>query len=307
MGCLPPTESLKELLSAVASPRPFIVLGAGTSVPLVPATAQIRDYVRRDFAATGSWPAEPRTGGTLFNRVFGNFVLRSFEDCLLLRNRGGLDLFVQKALTVPLSGPAPAQYRILRQASRGTTFFNYNLDSLASFYLGRQFSVHTPHGSLDREWTTSPYVMDYLNLSLDSSFPHLRPKVLPGPEPATITNSSSFMRARIPLAKASAVVMIGYSFALNPFGKLDDDESFEHFVDLQSRATCPILVLDYRPISLIDRLRDRLKSNRVRLVQLRWDLFSSALMPLLGTAASIGDLRSDSGIRAIRENYARLQ
>jgi hypothetical protein len=304
---VPSAPELRAFLLAFASPRPFVILGAGASVPIAPRAKQLREIIRRDFAALGCWPCggnEP--DAALFDRVFWDFVPETHEDLLLFSNRGRLALFVQRALTVPLSKSIPPQYAVFKWAPRGTTLFNYNLDGLATHHLGKRLRVSTPHGSLDREWTASPDFMRYLGWSLDFDLPSWRPKLLPGPEPTTVTDSTSFRYARTPLADATAVVIIGYSFALNPFGKLDDNESFEYFIDIQTRASCPILVVNDRPTTLVDRIRDRFKSKRVQLVQMRWDLFSSALLPLLGPALSMGDMRSDSGIKSIGANYAGL-
>lgn len=276
------TVDMRAFLSALASPRPFVVLGAGSSVPLVPTTAELRGSIRRDFAGLGCWPVGNWQTSASLSGVFSDFDPETPEDLLLLSNAGRLDLFLQKALTVSFSRSAP-QFEVFKWCSPGATLFNYNLDGLATYHVGGRLPVFTPHGSIDREWTTSPEVTSYLECSLDFDWPSLRPKILPGPEPTTVTRDSAFQYARTALTSATAVAIIGYSFALNPLGRLNDSESFEYFIDAQTSATCPVFVVNDRPTPLIDRLRDRLKSNRVRLIRLRWDLFSSAILPLLRT------------------------
>ena len=306
MEAVPSPFEFHKLLSAMSSPRPFMYLGAGASRPLVPCTSGIQHSVLRDFAALGSWPAPGDRNCALFDTIFPDFVPKTSIDWLLFSNRGRLDLFVQKAITAPITRRPPAQYAVLRWTSPRAVFFNYNNDSLASYHVGRQRQVLTPHGSIDREWTAATEIKKYLAWSLETNFPSLRYKVLPGPEQTDVTRQRCFSFARPKLTEATAVIIIGYSFARNRFGKLDDSESFEYLVEAQEKSSCPIYIVNDRPTDLEVRMQSRLKSKRVQLIQLRWDIFSNAILPLLDRCSSLGDLDSQAGILAVGQRYTNL-
>lgn len=306
MEAVPSPFEIHKLLSAMSSPRPFIYLGAGASRPLLPGTSEIRDIVRRDFAALGSWPAPGDRNCALFDTIFHDFVPETSTDWLLFSNRARLALFVQKAITAHLTRRPPAQYAVLKWTSPRAVLFNYNLDSLASYYVGHKRQVLTPHGSIDREWTTAPEIMEYLEWSLETDLRSFRFKVLPGPEQTDVTRQRCFSFARPKLTEATAVIIVGYSFARNRFGKLDDSESFEYLVEAQEKSSCPIYIVNDRPTDLEVRMQSRLKSKRVQLIQLRWDIFSNAILPLLDRCSSLGDLDSQAGILAVGQRYTNL-
>ncbi len=305
-------EDIARLIEALGSARPFVIVGAGASAPIVPLTDRLQKAVREELFAVGSYPGGSfgdvvPAHNVLFDRIFPNFQARTLEDHLLHFQRSRLELIFQKVLTAPLTQRVPFQYSIFNLLSSRTVLFNYNLDWQASVYNGYYLRVMTPHGSVDREWTATGDWIKNRAASLDFKLPSLRYKCLPGPEPSSVTSRPPFLSARRALQQATALVLIGYSFALNRFGKLDDAESFEYVIDAQNHSDCPVIVVNDRPTFLVDRLRDRFKSKRVKLIQIRWDYFSEGVCKGLASRGAIVDLLTNSGVRSLLKRYIAIQ
>jgi hypothetical protein len=173
----------------------------------------------------------------------------------------------------------PPQYLILRAVAAPSLFFNFNLDGLATAYLGGAHLVLEPHGCVDREWTESSHYRMLLGWAIDVELPHLRPKLLPGPESTSITQTAPYVRARSWLRKAPAVVLIGYSFGRGG-GGLDDTESFEYVLEHLTATECPVLVVSPNPFELAGVIEERLRAHRVLPVSLYWNVFAKAISRL---------------------------
>lgn len=282
--------NLRILLLAMSQPGAFYILGAGASAGLVPFTRQLRESVREAFWSIGMYPASCCQRTTLFDRVIGEPQVTSLWDRqeLILQHIAPavLDLLVQREFSYPLDSVIPPQYRLLQQVAAPGAFFNFNLDGMGRAFLATRHRVFEPHGVIDREWTEASNFPELLEIALDMQLPHLRPKVLPGPEPLTITGTDPYHRARRWLRQAPAVIILGYSFgkvvgspSLKRCGTgLDDAESFEYVAEHLLATPCPVLVVSPDPSELTGLLEERLHSLRVVPVPLYWDRFAKAAM-----------------------------
>jgi hypothetical protein len=220
-----------------------------------------------------------------------------------------MELLVQKVLSPLVEPEPPPEYAVLRKCARGV-IFSFNLDGLAWAYLRDVHLVLEPHGTVDRFWTRDEGFDERLEWSLDIRLPSIRPKILPGPEPSFITGTRAYLDARTHLRSAPAVIILGYSFGTFE-GRMDDVESFEYLIDIQSKARSTIFVADPNPEPIAASIADRLKCNRVVPIVLYWDTFSSVLNDLMGPFGRVSDsqlgLLLDSYRRALREDRRRLR
>jgi hypothetical protein len=299
-------ENLRTFLDSMLRPRGFYILGAGASSGLVPFTPELRDEIKRTYWSIGMYPATAAPRTELFKRVVAGYQGGAFWDsqeaALQHITTGALDLLVQKQLSYPLRQAIPAQYQFLRSVGAPSLFFSFNLDGLAKACLGDVHVVLEPHGTVDREWTEAPDFDTLLEWALDIELPHLRPKLLPGPEPTSITGSVPYLRARNWIRRAPSVSLIGYSFGKNDRGH-DDEESFEYVIEHVTATSCVLFVVSPDPFELAALIEERLRSKRVLPVALYWDVFTKAAASLarLGRGRS-GWLYPDS-LRALERSY----
>src|SRR5579863_1333549 len=222
-------DDLHSLLSVMSKPA-FWIAGAGASVGLAPLTVDLRKRISSRYLDRGSFAPCSAQRTPLFDRVvlapmrtkygWADYLLSTIPASML-------ELLVQKELSVPLvSDGSPPQYWLLKQAAPESVFFSFNLDGLARFHLSSTHRVIEPHGTADRLWTESPNFDQAFEWSEDVTLPAVHRRLLPGPEPSSITSTIAYTQARPHLASARAVVILGYSFARFR-GRRDDSESFE--------------------------------------------------------------------------------
>jgi len=301
---------LQRFLLTLLRPGTFYILGAGASAGIVPFTAATLTFVRQRYAGIGIYPATDSTPSPLWDRVVLEPMLRRWKrgegcpDDLLLKTipQSTLELLAQLAWSPPLGSTAPPQYSLLQRIASPAVFFTFNLDGLARSYLHAQHLVLEPHGTGDRCLTESPEFEEFLELSLDIRFPFVTPKHLPGPEPAQITNSVPYVRARTYLRNAPAVVIIGYSFGRFR-GKMDDSESFEYLLDGLARQHSPVFVLDPDAESIASAIEERLRCHRVTPLAVKWDVLSTALLTMTGRHDSISTLCARHHLDAVISAY----
>jgi hypothetical protein len=279
-------------MQAMAQPGTFYILGAGASAGLVPFTATARNLIRRLYMSIGIYSVNlDAWGSPLYNRM-ARFSGKGpyLQSDMLLRYipRTALELAVQKVLAPRLGHQAPPQYQVFRRLPR-SVLFTFNLDGLARYHLDKSHHILEPHGTVDRFWTDSSKFEEYLEWSLDIPLPSVSQKILPGPEPYSITNASAYREAASILRDAPAVIVLGYSFGTFA-GRFDDAESFAYFIDCQQHSPSPIFVVSPDPEPLSASIEEALKSRRVIPVTLYWDVFSRVVEAALSPGREFSDL-----------------
>jgi len=289
-------------------PKGFYILGAGTSARLVPFTTELRDKIKDAYWSLGGFPATLALHTHLFNRIVEGYRGGGFWDtpeiALQHITTGTLELLVQRYLAHSLRPEVPPQYQILRCVGAPSLFFSFNLDGLAKAYLGDIHVVLEPHGAVDREWTDSPHFKDFLRWTLDIELPHLHPKLLPGPEPASITETTPYLRARSWLRQAPSATLIGYSFGKNRSGR-DDAESFEYVIEHLRATSCVVFVVGPDPLELAALIEERLHAKRVFPVSLYWDVFTQAAASLTRSGQCHSAWLCPNNLRALEHSYLR--
>jgi hypothetical protein len=293
----------------MAQPRTFYVLGAGASYGLIPVTKSLRQIIKAEYHSVGVYPVTRASSSPLFERVIGEIA--PYEDDLqeiLLTHmpEEALDFLAQRALWRPSSDVNPPQYAVFEFVPASATFFNFNLDGLASLHCSHRHIVLEPHGRIDVPWLEHEGYQDLLEGTVvyEVRVPHLAPKLLPGPEPEDITRGPSYTEAQKLFRHAQAMIILGYSFGQRST-IFDDKQSFEFLAALLKSHPRPVLVISTTPAELTERLRDRLSTYNVHSISLRWELFSGLLLASIDPAEGISPHWCAKRLRSLAYAYER--
>lgn len=293
----------------MAWPGTFYILGAGTSKGLVPTIAETYGCMVDQYWKVGMFPVSSDfRGSPLHDRLVrrDNRKKYGLKDLVLGHSPiFTLELLVQKAWSPPVGREPPPHYAVLRKCARGV-IFSFNLDGLAQTHLSDVHLVLAPHGAVEPSLIQEAGFEARLESSLDIWPPPSRSNILAGPEPSFITGTQAYLDARTHLRRAPAVIILGYSFGTFE-GRMDDVESFEYLIDIQSGARSTIFVADPNPEPIAASIADRLKCNRVVPIVLYWDTFSCVLNKLMGPLGQVPHSHwlHDSQLGLLLEFYGR--
>jgi hypothetical protein len=217
-----------------------------------------------------------------------------------------LDLLAQRALWRPSSDVIPPQYGVFEFVPAPAAFFNFNLDGLASRHCSHRHIVLEPHGRIDLPWLEHEDYRELLEGTVvyGVRVPHITPKLLPSPERDDITLSRAYEAAQKLFRHAGAMIILGYSFGQRE-AAFDDIRSFEFLATLLKIHPCPVLIISIAPAELAERLRDRLSTNNVYGIALRWELFSGLLLASINPAEGITPYWCATRVRRLAYAYER--
>lgn len=301
-------ELLRGLLWAMCQSRTFYILGAGASYGLIPVTKDMQRNVESDFHAVGVYETTPAPHSQLFERIFGTIPQyeRDIRKVLLTHMPlGALDLLAQRALWRPSNGVVPPQYAVFDVVGSPATICNFNLDGLASTHCSHRHHVLEMHGRIDSLRFERMNYCDLLEATVvyGIRLPHLTPKLMPQIEPENITLQPAYVQAKSLFPYAQAVIILGYSFGQRSDG-FDDKYSFEYVASMLRFNPRPVFVVSPTPYDLAEMLRDTLSWRHVFGVDLRWELFSGAVLantdPLQGMGTKWLNMNLDRVIRSYR-------
>lgn len=299
-------SQLRKLLWSMSQARTFYVLGAGVSYGLIPVTQQMRRIIEADYHAIGIYPTEPAPQSQLFERMFGTISQheQGIQKILLTHMPlGALELLAQRALWRPSVGVVPTQYAVFDVIGFPATLCNFNLDGLASAYCSHRHNVLEMHGRIDAVLFERMNYGELLEATVayGLAIPHITPKLLPQVEPDGITRWPAYFKARTLLGYAQAIIILGYSFGQRSDG-LDDRHSFEYLSSILRVSPRPIFVVSPTPHDLTGLLRETLSWRHVYGLELRWELFSSAVLanvdPIKGIVTRWSNTDLDRVIRS---------
>ena len=262
--------------------RTFYILGAGASYGLIPVTQDMRRIVETGFHSVGVFETTPAPRSQLFERIFGTISEdeQNIRKTLLTHMPlGALDLLAQRALWRPSNGVVPPQYAVFDVVGAPATLCSFNLDGLASRYCSHRHCVLEMHGRIDSLRFERMNYDELLEATVvyGIHLPHLTPKLMPQVEPENITLQPAYRQAGTLFRYARAVVILGYSFGQRSDG-LDDKYSFEYIASLLKSNPRPVFVVSPTPHDLAELLRDTLSWRYVFGIELRWELFSGAIL-----------------------------
>lgn len=300
--------TFRSLLSVMAQPRAFYVLGAGASFGLLPTTPQMRAGIKAQYLATGIYTALRSASNPLFDRIVESGSPKTFDaDEYVYQNisAGVLTLLVQQQLWSSAFEIVPPHYAVFDVVGSPATIFSFNLDGLAVRFCGSRHIVVEPHGRIDHWWfEDDDRYQSVLNQVTSNDFipPLLTRKHLPSCEPPAIVETMQYRGARRLISAAPAIVVVGYSFGTFN-GVRDDSESWEFFVDMLKRCPVHILILDPDAERLAELLRQAVRSNRVAGMTVRWEQLATVLLKMACPQGIITDRLSDCEMRALLYAY----
>jgi hypothetical protein len=279
-----PQLSKSRFARALVSRRALFILGAGTSVPMVPIASKIAEHVADVYWAGGSFPVEiPQTQDERALRIIdaaGKVAPVSPLDCdlrleVVSRMSSG---FVQSALRQIIGAhryrrDSPSNYSVFRLFPP-SVIWNYNLDGLAERFCRDRHRVLNAHGTVPFPFG-SKVGLEFVRAAQDYDLP-ARPtgELLLEPE-----RLNTQLALPWHLGSCDFVVLIGYTFGRNG-DTLDDTRSFEHLSTLLARTPRPTVVAEPFPEFTANMLADRIKSNCIYEAPIFWNVFASALIDI---------------------------
>jgi hypothetical protein len=279
-------KQLQLLFQALGMIYTFYLLGAGASVGIIPLTRELKKRIVMRYRGFGMYPVELMEPDPVFERVIGD----PNEDtdpitAALLRH---LFPSAVHAMVLQQLAPAPSpaladQYGLFLLAARPSTFFNMNVDGLATVHCPGHY-VLEPHGRIPPALVHSPRWEELIDILLEFGFtaPQIPGVLMPQPEPVTITSRAAYSAARRLFSLGRYVVIIGYSFGKSPrLDAFDDVETFEFFRELLKNCNKTVLVLSPDPAFVGFLCREAMQRSSVHELPLYWDHLSAAVLSVL--------------------------
>jgi hypothetical protein len=282
--------ALRTILDTLEQPNACFVLGAGTSVPIVPIATQLSERVRRRLLSIGIFPTTPVARDSVTERILGPprsvFDLRSHDQAIEeeLVARHVSPAAVHAAFMAEVRPQSSLvllpQYSVFGLSKFELSLINFNVDGLADEYCSNHLVINM-HG-------TSPSAEHRKNQNWDAlidglqefhEIPPLRigGLLLPQPEPASISLSTEFGIAWASLNSAARLVLVGYSF-----GGMDDREAYALITRAIRLRKLETVVLSPDPTDLAFRIQDDASWGGVAAFPGYWDKLSAAIISSIG-------------------------
>jgi hypothetical protein len=294
---------LRILFEALALPYTFYLLGAGASAGVIPLTRELKQAIITRYRSFGLYPGEPMEHDHVFERVIGD--LTEGTDPITAASLSYLfpsavHAIVLQQLAPQSKTPLVDQYSLLSLAANPSTFFNMNVDGLASRFCPGHY-VLEPHGRIPPKLVRSSWWEAVIDSLLEFGFPapQLPGVLLPQPEPRTITSRTAYSAGRTLFNTGRYLVVIGYSFGKSPRkDTFDDFETFEFFRELLRNGDKTVLVLSPDPGFVGFLCREAMRKDSVHELPVYWNHLSSAILCALGRCgckcfASLSDMTSE--------------
>lgn len=289
-------NGINLLLQAFDTADTFYILGSGASAGILPVNFELGDKIGETILDIGSFPVTGEVPPALIKRLLLLSERWESKPYKYLRETDGDELFtpdvwtdIQKAC-IGSSPPAlywallhnlnpkPTnlpryQYEVFRLAKKSSTFFNMNIDGLASKYCQGHL-VLEPHGRnpLIIFPHLSTHIKEFMEHDVYDDTIFNGYALLPQPEPIHITNGIAYDKARIPFFKAQNIVLIGYAF-----GGGDDSETFEFLREMLKKNNKPVIVVDRDPAWIVSSIQEATNLKTVYPLKLKWNFLSQSI------------------------------
>ncbi len=300
---------MRPVLEALSSRGLFVVLGAGAQIPILSATVQMPRTLRRNRNHFVPWfpvnelplqsPLRSRlwkVSDPRYNRADESSVSlaereeRRRDQLLDHVHNAEISLLFRHELddghTRAIGGSANpecerlpvANHRIFYYVPSPAFIFDFNCDGIVSSYCSPPHVVVNPHGYINHIWK-DPERAKLLHqyAAYGGLLPNSKLFVEPGPESKTITQIREYVTAAWYLSQPGRfILLIGYSFGLQPDGSIDDAESFEFLCEHLKRFKRQIIVVDPRP-EHVAGLFEQALGQRTYACKLYWNYFAKAV------------------------------
>jgi hypothetical protein len=266
-------EAIRGLIQATSSSRVVWVLGAGSSVPLVPSGPRLAAMIGR---AAGEeilgFPVVPFVHSELRERWLGPPRPSMWS---LVTDQAMRVLLAEKLRAVTIDSPVP-QRQIFELLPQSHVILDFNVDRLSLAV--RWQRVISVHGVIPETAVGDLPLWQILDLAQDDfavapcSFWYPETE---WPSSALSRNLSTVAEA---LCWADVVVFVGYSFGGLPSADFLDGVSFNVFTNCLRDRSLTIFVIDPAAIELSGLLAEVWRIRSVRPVAAYWNYLTSALI-----------------------------
>jgi hypothetical protein len=293
-----PTDTLghvRPVLEALSSSSLFVVLGAGVQIPTLPTAVQMPRVLRRKYHQLVPWyPVGDVPQSSLRSRLWvtspynpnlADQPSSSLEEREERRQNPGLagvpdtetSALFRHILDLAREALPPVNHQGFYYVPSPAFIFDFNCDGLVRTYCAPPHIVVNPHGYIDRIWQ-SPESANLFHqyAARGGRLPNSKKLIEPGPEPKTITQTCGYdAAARYLSLGGQFLLLIGYSFGLQPDGSIDDVESFEFLCEHLRRFARRIVVADPHP-EHVAGLFEKALGQRIHSCKVFWNHFAKA-------------------------------
>jgi hypothetical protein len=294
----------------------FYILGAGASYHLVPTIAQIADKILPYAARFHGFPAGGMRNNITFQRIINEDTLPSSRirtPVEVLVKGGNLapatlhGLWRRELAPRNLSIPIP-HYEVFQLARRRSILFLLNVDGIGRRCCRQRHFAIEAHGSDPPEELHSKWSEELIDRNIYEFDPwqFLHGALPIGPEPVGIAQTAPYRRAFDLFRTAKNLVLVGYSFGRRKDGGIDDNQTFDFFVNLLREYPKPHLVVDKEPTSIAGEIQDAASLRDVYAIQAEWNHLSQAILNVAHRRGCYDPLRLLGSCSEIQREYFGL-
>jgi hypothetical protein len=288
--------NIERILQGFLGSKCSCILGAGASAQRVPLGSAMNDAASQIVLLNPTLITPGLQGRAGLGR---NWIIRppKYEgSSAMLYEIGQLSPQQLRVIEHEVSKPrdvdgCPSAYEVFRYVPNRLTLLNYNVDKLATRYCGRQHVVREMHGTNDPRF---PYGWDFgkvfdmagtgYNVLPPSYRGHFEPE-----RPDEFGYRWELWWADA-LIGCTDIIIIGYSFARQKHGGLNDWLSLQRIRTYLRDQEIRITVVDLNPSEIVEQLREELRNTDILGTTCYWDKLADAIIEVSKTTIE-GDIR----------------
>lgn len=283
-------ENVNRLLLSLLGPKCTCILGAGASVPILPAdlNALALELVLRntDYLLPG-WQSQTSKDRNWIKPIgyeWSSFVPGAINQS----TQQALRLVEYQVTKPPILTMTPAQYLVFHLIPLTLKILTFNYDGLAKRfcpqpYLKEMHGRHSAHFPYGRDMSTLYELARHGYNVTPNTFHAFEPET---PDMYSLREEWWFYQA---LSECSDLILIGYSFAQNG-RRLNDQETYNRVCYYLRDKAVRVTVVDPYPDALVDRLRHDLRNDDITGLPVYWNHLARAIIRTAHTTIE-GDVR----------------
>lgn len=298
-----------SFIKALLEPGNLFVLGAGVSAEFIKPGNDLFKKVGSLWLKGDGF--SPRAGSSqIAQKILASGAFPDEHDAMiisLLSQQGG-EWLVSYILSHRRRLQRFYSYEVFKYFQRPFSIINYNHDNIARVSLKgiEDVAILEPHGSIH------PRLHDLLDsfeiveiADFDLPAPNAENLIMLRREPSEFSRSPFFSILDQSRTIVNNIFFIGYSFGQRSDGYRDDQVSFEYFCDLLRGKRS--FVVSPNAESIATELQENAQNSGIIPIQLRWDIFSRAVIECGIVFSKLKRTQIPEAIVALKSSYSRIE